>query len=171
MKQFDELSPRQCLAMLGRNVVGRVGINTPMGPRVIPVNYTVHAHDIVFRTTPYSELGTYGRDVEVAFEVDEIDTVHHVGTSTVVRGRSALVEDVEELRDIEQTADPRPWPEGRRDVYLKVPITELSGRRIRLGSASASDRESPGSHREQHPQGVGRPVHPRARQQTAAAAT
>lgn len=140
MKQFDELSPRQCLAILDRNVVGRVGINTPMGPRVIPVNYTVHAHDIVFRTTPYSELGTYGRDAEVAFEVDEIDPAHHVGSSTMVRGRSVPVEDADELTDIKTTTDPTPWPKGRRDVYLKVPITQISGRRIRLGSARRSDR-------------------------------
>ena len=44
---------------------------TPVGPRIVPLNYRVHGNSIVFRTAPYSELSSYGWDTDLAFEVDD----------------------------------------------------------------------------------------------------
>ncbi|MDQ6687328.1 MAG: pyridoxamine 5'-phosphate oxidase family protein [Actinomycetota bacterium] len=57
--------------------MGRVAMATPLGPRIVPVNYGVHDDEIVFRTAPYSELSTYGWDTDLAFEVDDLDYVAH----------------------------------------------------------------------------------------------
>ncbi|MES2712231.1 MAG: PQQ-dependent sugar dehydrogenase, partial [Pseudomonadota bacterium] len=47
-----------------------VAFSTPAGPHMVPVNYTVVDDAIVVRTSPYSLLGTHGRNTVVAFGVD-----------------------------------------------------------------------------------------------------
>ena len=130
MNQLDELPGAHCLDILKRHEVGRVALCTAMGPRIIPVNYRVLREAIIIRTTPYSELGTYGRDREIAFEVDEIEPDEKSGCSAVVRGRASMVEDYDELREIKDFADPSTWADGHRELYLRIPLGELSGRRI-----------------------------------------
>lgn len=130
MGTLVELSGGECLELLQRQSVGRVAISTPVGPRLVPVNYRVQGDGIVFRTTPYSELGTYARDALLAFEVDEIDYATASGRSAVLVGRAEVVEDPAELRRIQAEANPTPWPAGRRSMYIRVRIRDLTGRRI-----------------------------------------
>ena len=57
-----ELDYTTCLSLLREEEVGRVAVCTSDGPRIVPVNYTVVDDDtLVFRTTPYSALGTHAR--------------------------------------------------------------------------------------------------------------
>jgi nitroimidazol reductase NimA-like FMN-containing flavoprotein (pyridoxamine 5'-phosphate oxidase superfamily) len=58
---------------LRAGVVGRVGLCSPLGPRIIPLNYAVISDSIVWRTSPYSELALHGGNRELAVEVDHID--------------------------------------------------------------------------------------------------
>jgi len=125
-----ELTVDECLELLNSNVVGRVAISTPVGPRIVPVNYAMHDDAIVFRTAPYSELGTYGWNADVAFEIDHIDYEKHQGWSVVAIGRAELVEDPDEVADIRRTWDPRPWAAGQRNLYMKVVWRDLNGRKI-----------------------------------------
>ena len=67
--------------------MGRVAVSTPTGPRIVPVNYAVVDDAVVFRTTPYSVLGTYAWNTDLAFEVDHIDYENHQGWSVVATGR------------------------------------------------------------------------------------
>jgi hypothetical protein len=126
-----ELSPEQCAELLEKGgVLGRVAMATPLGPRIVPVNYAVHDRAIVFRTTPYSELSTYGWNTELAFEVDHVDYETHQGWSVVALGRACVVADPEELDAIRRSWDPRPWAGGTRNLYVRLPWRELSGRRV-----------------------------------------
>jgi nitroimidazol reductase NimA-like FMN-containing flavoprotein (pyridoxamine 5'-phosphate oxidase superfamily) len=136
-----EMTLEECLDLLRGGVVGRVALSTPMGPRILPVNYAIYHDAIVFRTTPYSELGTYGWHSEVAFEIDHIDYEKHQGWSVVAYGRAELVEDAEEVADIRRTWDPRPWASGARSLYMKLVWRDLTGRR--LGGDWASGQMSP----------------------------
>jgi nitroimidazol reductase NimA-like FMN-containing flavoprotein (pyridoxamine 5'-phosphate oxidase superfamily) len=104
---------------------------TPIGPRIVPVNYSLHGDAIVFRTAPYSELSTYGWNVDLAFEVDHFDYEAHQGWSVVAIGRAHVVDDPDEVQRIRQEWDPRPWAPGSRNLYVMLPWRELSG--IRLG--------------------------------------
>ena len=88
-----ELTIDECLELLNSGLVGRVALSTPVGPRIVPVNYAMYGDAIVFRTAPYSELGTYGWNADVAFEIDNIDYEKHQGWSVVAIGRAELVED------------------------------------------------------------------------------
>ena len=130
MNELVELTQEECLELLRGSVVGRVAIATPMGPRIVPVNYAVHDDAVVFRTAPYSELATYGRDADLAFEIDHLDYEHHQGWSVVAMGRSCFVEDSRQLDAIRAQWDPTPWVSGRRSLYLRLRWRELTGRRI-----------------------------------------
>lgn len=136
-----ELTVEECLELLNTNIVGRVALSTPGGPRIVPVNYAMHGDAIVFRTAPYSELGTYGWNTELAFEIDHLDYERHQGWSVVAYGRGALVEDPDEVADIRRTWDPRPWAEGQRHLYMRLDWRNLTGRR--LGDDWVSGHMSP----------------------------
>jgi nitroimidazol reductase NimA-like FMN-containing flavoprotein (pyridoxamine 5'-phosphate oxidase superfamily) len=125
-----ELTHAECVHLLSAGVVGRVAMSAPDGPRIMPVNYSMHAVAIVFRTSPYSEMSSLGWDSELAFEVDELDYGTLQGSSVVARGRGRVVEDPDEIADIRAGWEPRPWAGGSRGVYVKLPWRELTGRRV-----------------------------------------
>lgn len=129
MGELMELSRSECETLLRRGVIGRVAIATPTGPHVMPLNYSVSGSSVVVCTTPYSMLGTYGRDSMLAFEIDHFEHPRQRGWSVVVRGRAEAVEDQDELRTLVR-ALPRPWAAGRRSLYLRIPLTEVTGRRL-----------------------------------------
>lgn len=125
-----ELPYKTCRELLFQAVVGRVAMCTPTGPRIVPVNYRVDGESVLFRTSPYSTLGTYGRDARLAFEVDHLDHEYQNAWSVVALGRAELLEDPEEIAALRETSPPRPWAGGERHLYLRLRWDELSGRRI-----------------------------------------
>jgi nitroimidazol reductase NimA-like FMN-containing flavoprotein (pyridoxamine 5'-phosphate oxidase superfamily) len=131
VREASELTYDECRAHLESGTLGRVAVSTPLGPRIIPVNYTVAESSIVFRTTPYSLLGTYARDTNLAFEVDHVDAEHR-GWSVVAVGRAEMIEDLGELGQIRARWDPDPWPAGHRRTYFRMPWRELTGRSLGL---------------------------------------
>jgi nitroimidazol reductase NimA-like FMN-containing flavoprotein (pyridoxamine 5'-phosphate oxidase superfamily) len=132
---FDahEFDRAECLTLLRAGVTGRVAVSTPTGPHILPVNYSVRDEATLVRTTAYSLLGTYGRGSVVAFEIDQFDHENHRGWSVLVRGRAESVDDAEELAEIQRTWGPRPWASGQRNLMLRIPWTEISGRRLGTG--------------------------------------
>jgi uncharacterized protein len=130
MGTLQELSRAECVDLLRAGLVGRAAICTPAGPHVVPVNYAVHGESVVFRTTPYSVLGTYSWAGDIAFEIDHIDPERHEGWSVVAVGRGEMVEDVEEVEEIRWANDPKPWAEGSRPLIVRLRWREISGRRI-----------------------------------------
>ena len=121
MTTTTRLSQSECRDLLVGGVVGRVAMATPVGPRIVPVNYSVHGDAIVFRTAPYSELSTYGWDNELAFEVDQLDFDKHQGWSVVAIGRAHVVDDPEEVQRIRREREPRPWATGRATSTSRCP--------------------------------------------------
>jgi nitroimidazol reductase NimA-like FMN-containing flavoprotein (pyridoxamine 5'-phosphate oxidase superfamily) len=137
MPETRDLTRDECRELLGAGSVGRVAVATPAGPHIVPVNYAVVDGALVVRTTPYSLLGTYGRDTTLAFEIDCADTQHECGWSVVARGRSEVLHDPDDV-DEARAAVPRPWAGGQRSLFLRIPMEELSGRRL-------GDQPRPGS--------------------------
>jgi uncharacterized protein len=125
-----ELGYDECERMLSAGVVGRVALMTPGGPHIIPLNYSMVGDAIIVATSPYSALGTYGPDALVAFEVDQFDVGTGTGWSVVVRGRAAMVADPAEVQRLRRAGAPNPWADGSRNLYLRIPRTEVSGRRL-----------------------------------------
>ena len=130
MAEMRELSSTECHSLLRSGDVGRAALSTPNGPHIMPVNYSVVDDAIILRTSPYSVLGTYGRDTTLAFEIDEFDAFLRRGWSVVARGRAVTVTDRDQLDRIQEVAEPRPWVGGGRSLYLRLPLTELTGRKL-----------------------------------------
>lgn len=125
-----EMTVDECLALLETEAVGRVAVATPLGPRIVPVNYVLREDAIVFRTAPYSQLATHAPNSELAFEVDYLDHQRRLGWSVVVLGRGQTIEDPEEVRQIRSGWDPHPWADGLRNMYVKLTRREVTGRRL-----------------------------------------
>jgi nitroimidazol reductase NimA-like FMN-containing flavoprotein (pyridoxamine 5'-phosphate oxidase superfamily) len=130
---LQELSPAECRELLEAGGVGRVAFRSPSGQQIVPVNFQVNGNSIVFRTTPYTELGLHGPGTNAAFEVDHLDAEHQAGWSVVARGRLQVVSDHDEVKTIQRDADPEPWAWGVRRLYLKLPMANLTGRRLEPG--------------------------------------
>ena len=90
---YRDLSRERCLLLLERSVMGRLAYCSEHGPRIYPLNFTIHGDTIVFRTAAYTTLGTEIGGRDVAFEVDDIDGAAQHGWSIVVCGRAEVVSD------------------------------------------------------------------------------
>ncbi len=133
MLDSRDLSTSECETLLRAGVAGRVALVTPNGPHILPINYSVVDGAVVICTSPYSVLGTYGRDSTLAFEVDQFDYARQRGWSVVARGRAEAVHDSDEIEHIRRVRDPRPWISRSRALFLRLHWTELTGRQLGAG--------------------------------------
>ncbi len=125
-----EVLPREeCLRLLGRASLGRIGLSIGALPTVLPVNFRLVDDHVVFRTGVGSKLDAATRGAVIAFEVDEVDPIAHVGWSVVVTGIAEESPGPEWAGAIASSAVPRWAPDGAsRLLFLSTEI--VSGRRI-----------------------------------------
>lgn len=128
-----ELSSEECRQLLSAGLVGRVAVCTPVGPHIVPVNYTVVDDSAIVRTTPYSVLGSHARGSILALEVDQFDYERRHGWSVVARGRADVITGADELEEIKTRWQPHAWAAGSRNLFLRVRWSELTGRRLGSG--------------------------------------
>jgi nitroimidazol reductase NimA-like FMN-containing flavoprotein (pyridoxamine 5'-phosphate oxidase superfamily) len=135
MNESFDLSTAECLELLSAGLVGRVAMCTPLGPHIVPVNYTVVDESVLIRTSPYSVLGSHARGTTLVVEVDQIDYERQRGWSVIARGRAETVTGAEDLNQIRRAWEPHTWVSGQRNLYLRVRWSELTGRRLGPGWA------------------------------------
>ncbi len=135
MPESVELSNEDCQRLLRAGTVGRVAVSTPRGPHIVPVNYVVSGDAVIFRTSPYSVLGSHARNSLLAFEVDHLEPGQDDSWSVVARGRCEFIDDPRELDAPDDTKRPKAWASGSRNLFLRLPLTELSGRSLGVGGA------------------------------------
>ena len=127
----QELGIEECRRLIEDGGVGRVAFQSGSGQHIVPVNFQLDGDSIVFRTTPYSELGRLAPGSEAAFEVDELDVGNKSGWSVVAKGPLERVPDNFESAAIRFFGkDPTPWAGGVRRLYLRLVWRELTGRRL-----------------------------------------
>jgi uncharacterized protein len=125
-----EIGREECEALLASDVVGRVALSTPTGPHIVAVDYAVIEDTIVFRASPYSLVGTYGRDALLAFEIDNFATAGAgEGWSVVATGRGEVVTESARLDRIRGAWPPRRSLSGVRHLVLRLPLAVLTGTR------------------------------------------
>jgi transcriptional regulator with XRE-family HTH domain len=127
---LQTLTTAECYDLLSPGGVGRVAFTIADGPVVLPVNYAMAGHTVIFRTAPDTLLAGY-LDGPAGFEVDRLDEALSQGWSVLVTGRAVRVRSEAEVRYLEQHADIRPWAGGARDVYVRITPRKITGRRIR----------------------------------------
>ena len=123
------LSPDECLGLLEPGGVGRVGLASLDGIIMLPVNFAVAGHTIVFRTAPDALLAVHATGL-VSFEADHTDEEMREGWSVLVQGHAHKISDERELTRLEHATSLEPWAAGARDVWVRITPTRISGRRI-----------------------------------------
>jgi nitroimidazol reductase NimA-like FMN-containing flavoprotein (pyridoxamine 5'-phosphate oxidase superfamily) len=130
MSELAVMTEEKCLSLLQGSEVGRVALCMPEGPQIFPVNFTVVDDAVIFRTTPYSVLGTHAWQTRLAMEVDHIDYERSAGWSVVISGPGTRVDAGPVLDDIVHRWNPQPWAAGTRPLYVRLRWDRISGRRI-----------------------------------------
>lgn len=139
MYESVEMPYEKCLELLSGGVVGRVALCLHDGPQIFPVNYAVVDDTVVFRTAPYTVLGTHAGSSRLAFEVDHLDYERQRAWSVVANGPAELIEDEDELAEIREIREPRPWAGGTRTLYVRLRWQTLTGRRLGTGWSSRDE--------------------------------
>ncbi|WP_405876914.1 pyridoxamine 5'-phosphate oxidase family protein [Streptomyces sp. NBC_01136] len=127
--ELIELSAEECRARLSRHGVGRLAMDTPDGPIIIPLNYNVIDGVVTFRTAP-DALPATAVEAHVAFEVDHIDEALSEGWSVLIRGFARAVTEPDAVRRLTALAYSGPWAGGERDVWVRIEPVTTTGRRI-----------------------------------------
>ena len=130
--QIQELTRAECFELLAGGQFGRVAVTDDRGPVVLPVNYVLDRHTVVFRTEPGTKLHAAGRGSRVCFEADGTDAAERTGWSVIVRGEITEVTDPAELARLRELPLPA-WMPGPRDRYVRILPAVLTGRRIVAG--------------------------------------
>ncbi|MFF2993265.1 helix-turn-helix domain-containing protein [Streptomyces sp. NPDC057950] len=125
------LDTEECRARLSTHGVGRLAVDTPGGPYIGPLNYSVVDGAVVCRTAPGSTPAA-ADGARVAFEVDHIDEELSQGWSVLVRGLAHTVTDPAAVRRLEELAYSAPWVGGEGLVWLSIDTADISGRRIKV---------------------------------------
>ena len=144
---FRVLTQHECIALLARNVVGRLAFVRDGRPDVRPLHYRFQAGWIYGRMSEGSTLAALGGEPWVAFEVDEV-TEAFEWASVVVRGtfhrldpdtREAELAPAVYATSQMRTVVPATLDEGdpapHRTVLYRISIGEITGRRAVPGTA------------------------------------
>jgi nitroimidazol reductase NimA-like FMN-containing flavoprotein (pyridoxamine 5'-phosphate oxidase superfamily) len=128
---IDRLSRGECLDLLSRTRLGRIGACVGSIPTILPVRFALSGDHVVFRVAPGSLLANATANAIVTFEADRFDEDAREGWSIEVDGvmRDVLDHDtIVRCRNLplETWAD-RPG----EDRFLRLAIAEVRGRRVR----------------------------------------
>lgn len=102
-------------------------------PEIFPVNYKIDRDSVVFRTGEGTKLNAAGGRATVAFEVDGTDPVTRKAWSVHIKGHADILEPTPDLLSgVGLTLFP--WQAGRKDHFVRIIPTAVSGRRFAVTS-------------------------------------
>lgn len=129
-QRLETLDRDECISLLRHGgFVGRLGLIVDGRPLVFPVNFMFDNDAVVFCTAAGTKLHAIVNGVDVAFEIDDSRALHHSGWSVLVQGRAEVVTDSGAVARF-RGGPLRPWAKGARANWIRVPLGEVSGRRI-----------------------------------------
>lgn len=127
--QLHALSPDACLRLLREGTVGRIAFVVDDDPLIVPVNYRLveppSGPILALRTRPGTVIEQ--APLNVAFEIDGIDPIHHGGWSVLVRGE--LMHATPNSAEFRERYDPDSWiTDG--ECWLLIDPWAISGREL-----------------------------------------
>ena len=127
---LEELPLDICMQHLREGSVGRIAFAVGDGPLVFPVNYLLvegpGAQWLAIRARPGGVIDR--APVQVAFEIDQIDTARKQGWSVLVRGTLHRID--ADAADFRNRFDPEPWVLAERDSWLAIAPFAITGRAL-----------------------------------------
>lgn len=134
---FEPIPRDECLALVAGQRIGRVAVaEHNAAPLVVPVNFVLDGETPLFRT----DYGGKFRlavlaERPVSFQVDGVDPGRRAGWSVLLCGQAVEVDPAEVER-----LPVQPWAPGRKDHWVRIVPSQISGRRIRLDARPGDDR-------------------------------
>ena len=127
---LEMLDFEECYQHLRDGAVGRLGFMDRGEPVILPINYAIDGHSVVFRTAPGSKLAQGVMQRPVCFEIDSWDLLDHTGWSVLLKGVADEVLGDDEIDHLE-SLPVRAWsrPDLRRS-WVRIMAEEVTGRRI-----------------------------------------
>lgn len=129
-RRMQPLTPGESVQLLASTPVGRVVFTERALPAVLPVTFIVDEETVVLRTARGSRLARAAVGGVLAFEADELHPANRTGWSVVVTGQAWVEDDVEEVERLAALLEP--WVPGIKDVFIRIPLTVVTGRRIEV---------------------------------------
>lgn len=123
------LTSQECWDMVGSHGVGRIALPAEPSPVVFPVNYTVDARTLVYRTA-LGAPAALDAGSAVSFQVDRVDERLSQGWSVLVAGTTEPVEDPAAVRALAERRAVEPWAGGKRSLWMRIRPGRITGRRI-----------------------------------------
>lgn len=132
---FDSVGPEvldrlACLELLGSVGLGRIVYTERAMPAIQPVQFTVHEEAVIIRASPGGKLSAAARGAVVAFEAGSFSDDLSSGWSVRVVGQATEIRCPHEVAMLKGVSLPG-WSPAPDDLYLRIPIEVVSGRRIR----------------------------------------
>jgi nitroimidazol reductase NimA-like FMN-containing flavoprotein (pyridoxamine 5'-phosphate oxidase superfamily) len=137
---LEVLSRDECLRLLSRATLGRIGVTSGALPTVLPVNFRFDGLQILIRTGVGTKLDAATDNTVVAFEVDEIDALGHTGWSVIVQGVAREITDPDKVADTQRRQLAR-WAPGGDDRVVAISTEIVSGRRIVPGLSTPARKD------------------------------
>ncbi|HXX88943.1 MAG TPA: pyridoxamine 5'-phosphate oxidase family protein [Acidimicrobiales bacterium] len=128
---IDELDAEACRALLERVPIGRVGVVVDNRAVILPVNFVIVDHAVVFRSTPGTKISKALHKADVTFQVDDYDPNGDRGWSVLVHGPASVVVDIDRMASLARLPLRPISPKGLEDEFVQIPIASMSGRRVR----------------------------------------
>ena len=130
-RELEVLGPDECRLLLAGAAVGRLVYVDAAGPAAVPVNYVLVDDAIVMRVEGGAKADATAQPT-LGFEVDRIDADTRTAWSVLVRGPAEEVplEEVAALLRRSGGAMPEPWAFGVHNVWLRLAIGSVTGRRL-----------------------------------------
>jgi transcriptional regulator with XRE-family HTH domain len=131
---LHNLSRDEGMHLVAPGGIGRFLFDEPgRGPVAVPVNFRMDGDDVIFRTTAEGGItgGLHGEPV--SFDVDHLDNALGEGWSVLLSGTASVVTDPAGL-DRAKALGIEPWAGGDRQTYVRIAVTQVTGRRIRVTS-------------------------------------
>jgi nitroimidazol reductase NimA-like FMN-containing flavoprotein (pyridoxamine 5'-phosphate oxidase superfamily) len=116
------LDEQQCLEVLGRHSIGRLGLSAGALPVVLPVSFVLAGRTALFRTEPGVKLDAARHAAVACLEVDDYGAGKETGCSVLATGRLRVVTDPTRL---DAPAHLGGAPDA--DHLVELPIELLSG--------------------------------------------
>jgi uncharacterized protein len=128
---LETLPLAECLRLLARVPVGRVGFHVDGEVVILPVNHAVDSDgNVVFRSDSGSKLTAAAGQETAVFEVDDYDPISHTGWSVLVSGRAEEVYDDADVQGLESLGLAA-WPKAvDRPYWIRIRPVSITGRRI-----------------------------------------
>ena len=124
----EEMTAEECWSHLEEEEFGRLAYRLVDEVHIVPVNFVVDGHTLLFRTAAGNKLLAAALASDVAFEIDQRD--EDSAWSVVVRGHLRRLEEDEQHR-VDNLPE-HSWISTRRDEVIDLVPEVVTGRKFLL---------------------------------------